>query len=924
MELNHVIEDNLEIEDIKLVDLLDVSELQLAETAAAKMARMAMLITDENGTPITEGSLFSRFCTDFCRTSEEGRKRCEACDMMGGLSALDTKKPVFYYCHANLVDFAAPIMLGDKVIGNFIGGQVLSEPPNLDKMRVIASEIGVDEDEFVEAAKEVSIVPQQAIARCTDFIYEYSQIISAMAYRSYVAKKESAQALRAATAKTDFLANMSHEIRTPMNAIIGMSQIALREEMSERARDYLNQVSNSANMLLTIINDILDYSKLDAGKMSIVPTNYYPIALLKDVSSIISNRVMSKDIEFVGDIDPACPSELYGDDVRLKQILVNLANNAVKFTNHGMVKLDINFKYIDDNMILLKGSIEDTGIGIKKEHLSRLFNSFEQVDSKRNRKVEGTGLGLAIVKELTEAMGGKITVESEYEKGSKFSFEIPQRVVNSERIVKLLEDCPTVIGVINSPYLKQQIEKDMSALGIQYIQSDEASAYKTISETDVDFVITEDIVCERHLEQIENLKHIKFITIVDETSSNIKGADNIIYIKKPFSIIEIASAILNKKIANVVTETVEQELNFTAPDANILIVDDNEVNLSVAEGLLEPINMNIDTATSGLMALKMIKKKQYDIIFMDHMMPEMDGVETTIAIRKDYPSYKETPIVALTANALASSREELLSSGMNDFVAKPIVLSAILGVMKKHLPKEMIIGNGAESEISDEVATLNQSKSDIKYNSSLAGLSFLDTRYALELLKTEKLYMKVLKDYYQMIDKKHEKIKACIENDDIKLYTVEVHALKSSSKQIGALELSELAMELEAAGNNGDMDIINEKTPLLLDEYLELKKKLEGYYKDDITVDEKENAYAVNSVDTTKKVELSVELINTILDKIEAALDELDLDLATEVADEFINYDLSDKEHLKLDNLKEMLENMDIDGCMELIADWRM
>ena len=895
---------------IKLTDLLTVEELQIAQNAVSKMARVAVLITDEEGKPITVGSSFTRFCNDFCRKSEEGRKRCENCDRMGAITSLDQGKPVFYYCHAGLVDFAAPIMLNGRMIGSFIGGQVLVRDPNLDKMRQIANELDLNEDAFAQAALEVPVLPEQAMKRCTEFIYDYAHILSSMAFKAYTARMESEEALKSATAKTDFLANMSHEIRTPMNAIIGMSEIALREEMTLKARDYLRQVSNSANMLLTIINDILDYSKLEAGKMSIVESNYSPAALLKDVSGIVANRIGSKEIEYIVDVDTSMPCELIGDDIRLKQILVNLTNNAVKFTDEGQIKLSLKFRNINCDTIMLQCAVSDTGIGIEKENLAKLFNSFEQVDSKRNRKVEGTGLGLAIVKDLIGAMGGRISVDSEYGVGSTFYFEIPQRVANNSRLVKLIDECPSVVGFLGNPYFRNQIKKDMESLGAQYVDSDVESAPAIFDSLHVDYGITDDELTDEYFREFtQKHTHTIFFVLCGDSPKNYSDLPNVRLLRRPVNILTFASAIMNVKFDKGIEDAVEAELDFTAPDANILIVDDNEVNLSVAVGLLEPLNMHIDTVDGGRKALDAISKKKYDIVFMDHMMPDMDGVETTREIRKNFPQYYAMPIIALTANALASSREELLMSGMNDFVAKPIVLASICGVIKKWLPKEKIIN-------ADEIlSAASDFDSHSDESNIIAGLGFLNTRGALELLKTEKLYIKVLKDYYQMIDKKHDKIKECKDTGDIKLYTVEVHALKSSSKQIGADKLFEMARLLEEAGHAEDIDTINRMNDELLDNYLQLKEKLQPFFED--------NKAGSGSNSEVVGETMTNEQIRGELDKILEAIDNLDLDTAEEIVDRVAEGVRKDEYADLVLKLKEALTDMDLDACTEIIENWK-
>ncbi|MCM1157356.1 MAG: PocR ligand-binding domain-containing protein [Bacteroidales bacterium] len=895
-------------DNVRLLDLLSVDELQRFQDTISEMAGIAALTTDENGEPITEGSRFSRFCTDFCRKSPIGRKRCEDCDKMGAIMALEQGKPLYYYCHANLVDFAAPIMLEGRMIGSFIGGQVLADAPNIDAMRKIAHEIEVDEDEFVKAAQETNFVSRDEIERCTHFIYEFAQMLSEMAYKAYMEKRESELVLQAATAKTDFLANMSHEIRTPMNAIIGMSQIALREEMSKRAREYLTQIKSSADMLLTIINDILDYSKLEAGKMSIINVNYEPLNLIKDVSNIIVNRIANKNIEFIIDMDPSIPFELIGDDVRIKQVFVNLANNAIKFTNKGQVLIGITHVVVDSDTILLKCSVTDTGIGIKEEDIGSLFNSFEQVDSRRNRKVEGTGLGLAIVKDLVENMGGKIEVKSVYEEGSVFSFEIPQKVANAVNTIAVLEDCPAVLAYIDNPYIRPQIEKDVTVLGAQYVSVDLNVLKSFLKSANVDFVFVEDmLVTDEIIELNDTHPDVTFVVISTSAglnAANMKYSDDFVYMPHPLSVITTSAILQNKSMEVQAVTPTEPVLDFTAPEADILIVDDNEVNLSVAEGLLEPVEMQIDLADNGFKAVEMAGQKTYDIIFMDHMMPDMDGLEATAMIRERFPEYNDIPIIALTANALSGNREMFLNAGLNDYVAKPIKFDVLIEVLKKYLPKDKLVMLGKEE-------ILKKATKNIDMDSGISGMAFLDTGYALELLKSEKLYWKVLKDYYNMIDKKSEKIKRCEAEEDIGNYIVEVHALKSSSKQIGALSLSKKAENLEAAGNRHDIEMIHNHTDEMLEEYRNLQTSLAPYFIGGRGLEE-------DKQDFEKAV--NVDEIRVLLDGMREVIDELDFDAAEEKLDELSAYKFGDEITGFIGKLREALVDMDIDGCLELIG----
>ena len=886
----------VDMDTISLTELIDVSILQRMQDTFAAMARMAALTTDENGTPVTVGTHFSEFCSNFCRKSPIGRARCEQCDKMGAVMVLEAKKPVSYFCHANLVDFAAPIMLGDRMIGSFIGGQVLSSPPDLERMRRIAHEIEVDEESFIEAAKKTQIVPQAAIDRSTKFIFEFAGIISDMAYKELRSRELSSEAMQASTQKSDFLANMSHEIRTPMNVVLGMAELALREEMSPQARQYVKQIRSSGKNLLVIINDILDFSKIESGKMNIVEVVYESLSIINDISNIVNNRIGEKDIEFIVDLSPDIPHELFGDNVRIHQILINLLNNAVKFTKQGRVGLKMYSEPIDENTILLKAEISDTGMGIKKEDIGKLFHSFQQLDSKRNRNVEGTGLGLAISQQLLNLMHGKISVESEYGKGTTFFVEIPQKVISEVKIAETSDEKISVAMMIQNDYVLEQIKRDLDRKGIAYTDFRKGGSLEDIKGG---FLIIDRVLFEGSVKDfVTKNSDVKCLIVEPYDAVEDIRLPNVRYLKKPVYSVTLYSALgLSGEIK--IGDNEGNDFVFIAPDAHILIVDDNPINLTVANGILEPLKMQIDTANGATETLEKVKEIKYDIIFMDHMMPDVDGVETTHIIRRMIPGYEEVPIIALTANAIGGTKEMFLREGMNDFVAKPIETKEIVAMVRKWLPADKIVPVGIDEAVPEKKEALH--------------IDGLNVENAVKLLGNETLLMQVMREYYRSLDKRINELTGMLEKNDFVNYTINVHSLKSTSRQIGADELGELAYRLEMAGKEGSEDFIRSHHGELVELCNKVREILRGVFPDEV----------IEAQQSQKALSADAETVRGLLDELAAAVGEFDTLAIDEAVEKMSEYTYEGDAKALFESLKTAAAECDTDICTQVIEEWR-
>ena len=509
------------------------------------------------------------------------------------------------------------------------------------------------------------------------------------------AKQMAEQANRA---KSDFLANMSHEIRTPINAVIGMNEMILRECQDEEIRGYASNIQGASQSLLTLINDILDFSKIEAGKMQFVYGEYELASLVHDVCNMILLKSKIKKLDFKVEVKENLPSVLKGDEMRIRQILLNLLNNALKYTLKGSITFRVKGHKAEDGRLMLCMEIEDTGIGIKEEDKSKLFKQFERLDLKNNRNVEGTGLGLAITYLLVNNMQGRIEVDSTYGKGSLFRVILPQEIISEE-----------VIGVF----------------------------------------------------QLNEAVH---------------------------------------------TTAKEYKASFTAPKAKILVIDDNEMNLFVIKSLLKKTKMQIATCLSGEEALNLTEKEYFDLILLDHMMPGLDGIETLKHLRSHEKNLcKDVPVIVLTANALAGSKEMYLAEGFTDYLSKPIDGEVLESMLCKYLAE---LGIAFENTIEKKV------KNTIEHvTGEITGMQppadYLNLEKGLKYCGgMHEMYEEFLQMFCDLSQEKMEGLNKAFKEQNWKEYIVLVHALKSTSLSIGGCLLSELAYELEKAGKEANMDFI--------------------------------------------------------------------------------------------------------------------
>jgi signal transduction histidine kinase/DNA-binding NarL/FixJ family response regulator/HPt (histidine-containing phosphotransfer) domain-containing protein len=632
---------------------------------------------------------------------------------------------------------------------------------------------------------------------------------------------------RASKAKSNFLAKVSHEIRTPMNAVLGLSELVLRENLAKEVREHVRGIKDAGGHLVSLINDILDFSKIESGMMEIIPCEYSLASLLNYCIGITRTKLIELPILFTADVWPNIPDNLTGDEIRIRQMLLNLLSNACKYSERGFVKLNVGYEEIDDETIRLLMEISDSGIGIKPENLGRLFGDFVQLgEAVGAKEVEGTGLGLAITKGFAEAMGGAVFVESEYGKGSTFTISIPQKLAPASgrlfaRIDKSQRDTAILIYETREVYTDSLIAS-LESLGVSYTcVSDHSEFLQKVERNgkEFEFVFISSFSHDSTAKTIRNLMRESVITVlITEYGEFAIENDNTKTLFMPAHTGDIAALINNRDDS----EYKRQGANFIAPNARVLIVDDINTNLVVAQGLLSAYLVEIDLCKNGLDAIDAVQAKEYDIVFMDHMMPEMDGIEAVSRIRAlSAPTgdcyFRNLPIIALTANAVSGVKEMFIKNGFNDFLAKPIEVNLLDNILEKWLPacklEDRALDNNT-SETNESDAALNELKSkgiDVEAGIYMTGGDVGN-------------YLKTLAIFRDDGNEKIVLIRDCSENDDLSLYGIHIHALKSASASIGAGKVSNIARTLETAAKNNNREFIvqnNEKFIEALSQLLE-------------------------------------------------------------------------------------------------------
>lgn len=639
--------------------------------------------------------------------------------------------------------------------------------------------------------------------------------------------------IEAEQSKDDFLANVSHEIRTPVNTICGMSEMALREQDMKKMRDEVLDIRDAGHNLMSIVNDILDFAQLQQDKMDIEEEAYNITSTINDIINMALARKGDKQIEFIVDCDANIPSGLLGDEKKIRRVIMNIVDNAIKFTNDGGVIIDIHARR-EDYGINLCVSVKDTGSGIGEESLEKLFESFSQVDTRRNRQNGGVGLGLAISRALVQKMGGTITVQSRVNKGSIFRFVVPQKVLDENRIGQVInrhelniaayfdmeqfdmitirdEYSKLIMHMVKQLQVKCHVCRNLAELKRRHDIEPFTHIFISLEEYQED---------EAYFDELT--KHTKVILVLERFNEKYVLNQDIIRLYKPFYILPVVS-ILNGNAGSGGGKQIVRMGKFTAPNAHVLVVDDNLMNIRVVEGLLKEYQIKVTYATSGQEALKIIEKMCFDFVFMDHMMPEMDGVETMHRIRdKAGHYYQKVPIIALTANAVPGNREMFLEEGFNDFVAKPLEMSVLERVLRRNLPEEKLV-----QQTRDEQQSMEQQLKESNEKEEKLKIGDLNVEQGLLYCGGPEAYLEILERCFEDGVNERQLLEKLYEEQDWKNYTIRVHGLKSTMQSIGAIPLFEKAKALEMAGKNEDIDYILEWHKDMIAEHIRVMEELE-------------------------------------------------------------------------------------------------
>ena len=667
--------------------------------------------------------------------------------------------------------------------------------------------------------------------------------------------------------KDDFLVNISHEIRTPINAVCGMSEAILQENLPVSVRGDVIDIQTAGRNLLATVSNILDFSELASGRMELVEESYNITSTITDIINMALTLENGKKIELIVDCDADLPSNLLGDEQKLRRIVMNLIDNAIKFTKEGGIVLRISSRK-EEYGINLNVSIRDSGIGMSREDLEKIFNSLGQLDSKRNREEGGIGLGLSITQALVRSMGGFLTLESQPGIGTEFQFSIPQKV---------LDETP-IVSIKNKAHLYAACYINMSKYNFSVVREGyDASIRHMAEQMGIMFRICRNLPELKRRVEVENFSHVfiaweeycedreffeqlaedLMVVLILDYEQETRIGSKMLRIYKPFTVLSIAAVFNGQKV--IQREDMHSDLKhrFIAPDAKALVVDDNAMNLKVMARLLLPYQIKVVTALSGQEALNKLNSMDYDLVFLDHMMPEMDGVETLHKMRQKPGSYFQSlPIIAFTANAIGGAREMFMTEGFTDFIAKPIELSVLERMLRRYIPTQKQVAveertsasasgasrNGGEGSFGagqdssgqravtasgENAATVNGGQPDEGGLKALEQAG-INVKLGFSYCGDQAGFRDIVQMYHSQGEERNRQLAQLYKEENWKNYAIAVHALKSNSRGIGAEEMADLALELEMAGKELRVDYILDHHEEMIAKYNTLLKAIES------------------------------------------------------------------------------------------------
>lgn len=716
---------------------------------------------------------------------------------------------------------------------------------------------------FVSKTFELSTIEGVGLMLAEVSVLYFMEFLSILQLKSKIRAQEkleeTMQSLKLAEqAKNDFMANVSHEIRTPLNTIYGIGSCLVEEEISDKAREEAYDILVAGRNLMSLVTDILDFSELENNSVEIIEETYSMTSVLNDVTNMLEAWNREKNLEFILDCDGSIPSLLAGDSEKIYRIILKLVSNAIKFTEHGGITLVVETRR-ESYGVNLVIKIKDTGIGMTEEQVRNLNAIYNQADASKRRRENGIGLGIAISRMLIEKMGGFLHVDSQENHGTSVSVVIPQKVVSDLPMVEVTQPSQYRIAYYFNmeKYGRNEIRDDFltcinhirKTLHLSMVRSSSIGELKqrTALTRFTHVFVAEEEYGENPEFFHELSEELSVVVAVSRKSMLRKTAPAALrFISKPFHVFAVATVLNGSSMSGSMYGEPWRKDLFSARDAKVLVVDDNAMNLKVMDTLLRHYKIYVDTADSGKEAVEKIRNKKYDLVFMDHMMPEMDGVEALHRIRRlPFDYVKELPVVALTANAVSGARELFLREGFQEFVAKPIEKTNLERVLRKFL-KDKLDFTAAKEEASgrefkhyaakeekifsgDIVIKAEKeeggeaSKSDGEIIEALSGLPGMDTGLGLTYFGgNEEDYLEIVKSFCEEFSLKYRQIGEAYEKKDWKNYVILVHALKGASLTIGSRELSEKAKELEFAGKEGNIPLIGEKHGEMLKMYYDL------------------------------------------------------------------------------------------------------